>query len=216
MRTLRLPFALSFLLTSALAAQEVGAGVPGRWGIGVSVGVFSYTGAASGADSSGAARFIPYRPLMLGLSVAGGGAGLRIEVRARYGEAGLAIRGLQVSPQDSAPGLTLIAEDALHVANLGLSASTRLLRLRGGPVLRPSIGFELERWTSPGTSARTIAGAQAGLAAEVALTRSLVGVLEAELALTPRSPFQTSVLPEGFRPRSTWRRSLSGAVYWRF
>ena len=214
---LRSPAILALLLHSGLAAQQAAAPLPGRWAVGLSIGTFSFTGASRGPETGEEVSFTPYRPMMLGLSLARGGNRLRVALSARYGESALAIRGLPVSDGDDVTsGVMLVAENAYHLGSFGLNASTRMLRLRGGPVLRPSIGVMLERWTAPGTPVRTIPGAQTGLSAEVALTGAFVAAVEGEFGFTPGSPFRRQELPQEFRPRSTWRRSLAAAVYWRF
>jgi hypothetical protein len=81
-------------------------------------------------------------------------------------------------------------------------------------VVRAGTGLVLEHWASPGSAARTVAGVQGGLAIEVALTGALAARADAELGFTPASPFRASDLPEGFTPRSTWRRSLAVAAVW--
>jgi len=215
---LGLPTIVALTLHSGLAAQHAAAPAGGRWAIGVSVGTFGFSGATGGAGPTGEElSFTPYRPTMLGLVVSHGGDRFRLALSARYGEPALAIRGFPVTDEDEVtPGVMLVAENAYHLGSFMLAGSNRLLRLRGGPVLRPSLGVGAERWSSPGSPVRTIAGAQAGMAAEVGLTGALVATIEGELGFTPSSPFRRQDLPEGFTPRSTWRRSLAAAVYWRF
>jgi hypothetical protein len=74
----------------------------------------------------------------------------------------------------------------------------------------------MERWSAPGSPTRTIVGAQAGLGLEVMVSRAFAVDLGGELGFTPASPFQQADLPEGFRQRSTWRRTLGIAFAWRF
>jgi hypothetical protein len=153
---------------------------------------------------------------MWGLVAARGQERARVSLAARFGQAGLAIRGAPPAQEGAASGVLVIAENAYHVAAFTGGVATRLLRLRGGPALRPSLALNVERWTAPGTPPRTIAGGQAGLALEVMLTRAFVAALEGELGFTPASPFQSEDLPAGYRARSTWRRTLAAAGYWRF
>ena len=215
---LRLPAIVALTLHSGLAAQHAPAAVRGRWAIGISVGTSAYSGATGGPGPTGEQlSFTPYRPTMLGLVVSHGGAGFRMALMARYGEPALAVRGFPVTDEgEVTPGVMLVAENAYHLGSLTLAASNRLLRLRGGPELRPSFGVSLERWSAPGSPVRTIAGGQAGVAAEVVLTGAFVVTIEGELGFTPSSPFRRQDLPEGFTPRGTWRRSLAAALYWRF
>jgi hypothetical protein len=215
---LRLPAIVALTLYSGLAAQQAAAPRAARWAIGVSMGTSAFTGATGGSGPTGERlSFTPYRPTMLGLVVAHGGDGLRLALSARHGEPALAIRGLPATDEgEVTPGMMLVAEDAYHLGTFTLVGSDRLLRLRGGPVLRPSLGVTVERWTAPGSPVRTIAGGQSGVAMEVGLTAALSATIEAELGFTPSSPFRRQDLPEGFTPRSTWRRSLAAAVYWRF
>jgi len=215
---LRLPAMVALTLHSSLAAQHTAAPVRGRWAIGISVGTAAFSGATRGPGPAGEElSFTPYRPTMLGLVVAHGGNGFRLALSARYGEPALAIQGFPTTDEgEVTPGVMLVAENAYHLGSFTLAGSNRFLRLRGGPVLRPSLGVSVERWSVPGSPVRTIAGGQAGMAAEVALTGALVATIEAELGFTPSSPFRRQDLPEGFTPRSTWRRSLAAAVYWRF
>jgi hypothetical protein len=187
----------------------------GQWALGLSVGVSSYSGVTEGTGPGGEADgFTPYRPTMWGIALTCGKERVRVGLTARYGQAGLGIRGVPPAEEGTPSGLLVIAENAYHVG--AHQASTRLVRLRGGPSLRPSLALNVERWTAPGTPARTTAGGQAGLALEVVLTRALVGTLEGEVGFTPASPFRAADLPEGYRVRSAWRRTLAGGVYWRF
>jgi hypothetical protein len=203
-------------ITSTAVAQ-VDVSARGRWAVGLSVGISSFSGVTEGSGLQGeAVSFTPYRPTMWGIAVARGGKGLRMGVTARYGEAGLAIRGVPPSETGPASGVVIIAEGAYHLTAFTAELSALLLRLRGGPALRPSLGIEVERWTAPGTPARSIAGGQAGLALEVILTRALVATLEGELGFTPASPFHAADLPEGYHVRSAWRRTLAAGLYWRF
>jgi hypothetical protein len=102
----------------------------------------------------------------------------------------------------------IVAENAFSLASFTGSVGTALLHLRGGPVLRGSLGVTIERWTASGTPSRTRAGPQAGLALEFGLIRALFASIDGELGFTPGSPFLEQDLPEGFRLRSTWRRTL--------
>ena len=188
----------------------------GRWALGLSLGVSSFSGVTDGTGPQGeAVSFTPYRPTMWGIAAARGKDRIRVLVAARYGQAGLRIQGVPPS-EEAASSVLVIAENAYHVAVFTGGVSSQLLRLRGGPSLRPSLALGVERWTAPGTPARTIAGGQAGLALEVILTRAFVGAFEGELGFTPASPFQATDLPEGYNVRSAWRRTLAAGVYWRF
>jgi len=50
----------------------------------------------------------------------------------------------------------------------------------------------------------------------VPLRGHLVAEFTGALGYTPRSPFRREDVPEEFRLRSTWRRSIMGGVGWRF
>jgi hypothetical protein len=115
---------------------------------------------------------------------------------------------------DSPGGVLIVSENAFRVASFSAGASLPWLRLREGPVFRAAVALTLERWSAPGSAARTVAGVQAGLALEVALGSSLSARAEAELGFTPASPFRPSDLPDGVTTRSTWRRSLAVAGVW--
>jgi hypothetical protein len=200
----------------AMQAQPDPALVRGRWAIGLSIGVSNFSSVTQGKDSDGATLGLaPYRPTMWGLGLAYGREHLRLAVTARYGQAGLRAQGL-LDDEAASPGAIIIAPNALHVAVFTAALSTRLLRLRGGPALRPSFALGLERWTGAGSPTRTILSGQAGLALEVILTRAFVATLEGELGFTPASPFRKEDLPEGFKLLSAWRRTLAAGVYWRF
>ncbi len=206
---------LACLLASLVQAQTQSV-VHGRWALGLTLGVSSFRGVTEGTGPQGeSVSFTPYRPTMWGIAAGYGITRLRVGVSARYGQAGLGIRG--VPPSDGpAGGVLVIAENAYHVAAFTAGVSTHLVRLYGGPALRPSLALGLERWTAPGTPARNIVGGQAGLAMEIALTRVFVASLEGELGFTPASPFFSADLPEGYRARSAWRRTLAAGLYWRF
>ena len=189
--------------------------LPGQLSVGLSLGTSSFSGAARGDNNPEEVRFLPWRPTNLGLLLGFGRESFRLEGSARYGEPGLALRGAPLGGPGEAPGgVLIVTEHAFRVATFSGGASLRVLRLRGGPVLRAAGALLLERWTSPGSAARTVAGVQGGLALEAALTGALTARAEAELGFTPASPFRASDLPEGFSPRSTWRRSLAVAVLW--
>lgn len=187
----------------------------GQLSVGLSVGTASFSGASRADGSSEEVRFLPYRPTSFGLLVGWGREAVRLEGSARYGEPGLALRGVPLTDAEVPPaGVLIVSENAFRLASFTGGASLRLVRLRGGPVIRAGTALLLERWSSPGSAARTVAGAQVGLAMEVALTGGLSARADAELGFTPGSPFRAGDLPEGFTPRSTWRRSLAVAVVW--
>jgi hypothetical protein len=187
----------------------------GQLSVGLSVGTASFSGAARNGGTPEEVRFLPYRPTSFGVVVGWGRERLRLEGSARYGEPGLALRGVPLpEAEESAGGVLIVSENALHLASFTAGASLPVLRLRGGPVIRGSAALALERWSSPGSPGRTVAGAQCGLTLEVALNGALAARADAELGFTPASPFRAADLPEGFTPRSTWRRSLGVAVVW--
>jgi len=188
----------------------------GQLSLGLSVGTASFSGAArAGGNPEEVVRFLPYRPTSFGLLVGWGHEALRLEGSARYGEPGLALRGVTLSDAVQSPGSVLIvSENAFRLVSFAGGASLRLLRLREGPVVRAGAALVLERWSSPGSEPRTLAGAQGSLALELALTGALSARGEAELGFTPASPFRAGDLPDGFTPRSTWRRSLAIALVW--
>ena len=187
----------------------------GQLSIGLSVGTSSFSGASRARGSSEAVRFVPYRPTSFGLLVGWGRGGVRLEGSARYGEPGLALRGLPLADAEvPSGGVLIVSEDAFRLGCFTGGVSLRLLRLREGPVIRVGAALVLERWSSSGSAARTVAGAQGGLTIEAELTGALSARADAELGFTPASPFRASDLPEGFTPRSTWRRSLAVALLW--
>ena len=187
----------------------------GQLSVGLSVGTATFSGAAQGAPHAGAVRFLPYRPTSFGVLMGWGRERLRLEGSARYGEPGLAIQGVPLAEAEESPGgVLIVSENALHLASFTAGASLPVLRLRGGPVIRGSAALALERWSSPGSPGRIVLGAQGGLTLEVALNGALAARADAELGFTPASPFRAGDLPEGFTPRSTWRRSLAVAVVW--
>lgn len=189
--------------------------VAGQLSVGLSVGTASFSGAARGAPDAGEVRFLPYRPTNFGVLVGWGREEFRLESSARYGEPGLALQGVPLAEAEEAPGRVLIvSENALRLASFTGGASLPVLRLRGGPVIRGGAALVLERWSAPGSPGRTVAGVQGGLTLEVALNGALAARADAELGFTPASPFRAADLPEGFTPRSTWRRSLGVAVVW--
>jgi len=183
---------------------------------GVSIGTSVFSGAANGTGDRGEQLlFIPYRPTMFGVTIGCGGGALRLEFTAAVGEPGLAIRGAGVPEEAGNEGLLLVIENAFRVRALSGGASTRLGRLRGGPLLRGVAAVLVERWTSPDTPARTVAGGQAGFAMEVELSGSLTARAEGTVGFTPASPFRQEDLPSGFQQRGTWRRSLGVGVSWK-
>ena len=187
----------------------------GQLSVGLSVGTASFSGAARNAGSSEEVRFLPYRPTCFGLLVGWGRERLRFEGSVRYGEPGLALQGVPLAEAEEAPGgVLIVSENALRLAGFTAGASLPVLRLQGGPVIRGSTALVLERWSSPGSPGRTVAGAQGGLSLEVALNGALVARVDTELGFTPASPFRAGDLPDGFTPRNTWRRSLGVAVVW--
>lgn len=189
--------------------------LPGQLSIGLSVGTASFSGASRAHGGSEEVGFVPYRPTSFGVLVGWGRERLRLEGSARYGEPGLALRGVPAGDgEESAGGVLIVSENALRLASLTGGASLPVLRLRGGSVVRAGTALVMERWSFPGSAGRTVAGAQGSLALEVALTSALSARADAELGFTPASTFRAADLPQGFTPRSTWRRSLAVAVLW--
>jgi hypothetical protein len=187
----------------------------GQLSLGLSVGTASFSGAARGGTDSEEVQFLPYRPTSFGVLVGWGRQSFRLEGSARYGEPGLALRGVPLDDAGDSPGgVLIVSENAFRLATFTGGASLCLLRLRGEPMLRAAAALVLERWSSPGSTARTVAGVQGGLALEVALSSAFSARAEAELGFTPASPFGPGDLPDGFTPRSTWRRSLAAALVW--
>lgn len=189
-----------------------------NWSVGISLGTASFSGASRQADGAEERlSFAPYRPTLWGLAFSYGGDRLRVGLAVRYGEPGIRIRGVPSPlPDEEGTPIVIVVENAYHLSTYTGSITSRLFRLARGPAVRGSLGVALERWAAPGAPVRTIAGGQLGVAAEVALSRAFVAALEGELGWTQASPFRREELPDGFQPRSTWRRSLAGALYWRF
>lgn len=197
-------------------AQTAPRSRPGRFFIGISIGTSTFSSAAKGTGDNGEElRFTPYRPTMLGLRAGYGGEALRLEASAATGEPGLAIGGADLTALLGGNDVLIVAENAYRIRALSAGASVFLFRLRGGPRLRGVAAATMERWTSPDTPARTVAGGEAGLAMEVSLTGSLFARAEAMLGVTPASPFREEDLPGGFRQRAPWRKSLGVGVHWR-
>jgi hypothetical protein len=192
-------------------AQANPSGRGGAWRVALTVGTSTFNGAAAGTDSEGSDLvFRPFRPTMVGLALSYGRDRLRLGLSAKYGQPGLGFRG---QPEEAgAESLLIVVEDAFSLATFTASAGIRLATLRGGPTLRSSVGLTLERWSAEGTSTRVRVGPQAGLGLEFALTGALIATIDGELGFTPGSPFLTEDLPEGFRLRSTWRRTLQAGV----
>lgn len=204
-------------LLPAASAQTPAPALRSPWSFAASIGTSTFNGATSGnGDAGETLEFAPYRPTMVGISITYGRERLRIALAARHGDAGIGFRGVPLTDEgETLHGLLIIAEGAYGITSVASSASARLARLRGGPTIRSSLGVTMERWTAPGTPARTILGTHAGLALEIGLSRAFSATLEGELGFTPKSPFQPEDLPDGFRERSTWRRTLMAGVSWR-
>jgi len=206
------------LAASAAEAQPDSRSAAGGWGLGLSHGVSALSAGLEGEDGSGnRLTLAPYRPSVWRLAVSRGGDGLRVTLLVGYGTAGLAASGTALD-EDGKPadGPLLVERGVYGLWTATAAISRRLIRLRGGPELRPSLGLGIESWSAVGEPARVIAGGQAGLAMEVVLTRRFRASLEGEVGLTPASPFKPEEQPEGFRKRSTWRRTLAGTIAWRF
>jgi len=202
--------------TAPAVAQTAGGHRPGGLSFGISIGTSTFSSAARGTGDNGEELlFIPYRPTMLGLRVGYGGDALRLEASAATGEPGLAVRGAELPGEIDGAGLLLVSENTYRIRALSAGASVRLLRLRGGPALRGVADATMERWTSPESPPRTVAGGEAGLAVEVALTGSLSARVDGMLGYTPASPFREEDLPAGFLQRAPWRRSLGVGLQWR-
>ena len=211
MRVLLGSVLLGLAITASAAGQDTPPHRGGALRVGLTIGTSTFNGAAAGSDQSGASLvFRPYRPTMIGLGLTYGRERVQVGLSAKYGQPGLGFRG--VSDDGGAAGLLIVAENAFHLASFTATAGTRIARLRGGPALRPSLGVTLERWSAPNTPTRTVVGPQAALALEFAVTGSLLASIEGEIGYSPGSPFQVEDLPEGFRVRSTWRRTLQAGV----
>ncbi|HEV8357672.1 MAG TPA: hypothetical protein VGQ17_13045 [Gemmatimonadales bacterium] len=202
----------------ALAAQQGPAAADHKWAVGLVVGTSSFSGAAVGTGPNGEdIRFVPHRPGITGLRFSRGGGGLRLAVSAQFGRPGLGLHGVPGAPGEADQGGVLIVEESVYrLWSFGAGASTRLLRFQGAASLRPSLGLELQRWSASGSPSRLILGGEAGMGLEVPLTGSFVAEFTGVLGFTPRSPFRQEDVPEATRLRSTWRRSIMGAVHWRF
>lgn len=210
MRALPRTLLLGWIIIAAPAAGQTAPERGGAWRVGISVGTSTFNGAAAGTDESGADLvFRPHRPTMVGLGVSHGRDRVRWGFSAKYGQPGLGFKGVG---DEGSSSVLIVAENAFHLASFTAQVGTRLLRLRGGPVLRSSLGVTVERWMASGTPSRTRVGPQGGLALEFALTSALFASIEGELGFTPGSPFLEGDLPEGFRLRSTWRRTLGAGV----
>jgi hypothetical protein len=204
---------LGYLLIAAPVATQSGHPGGGAWRVALTVGTSTFNGAAAGANESGDGQvFRPYRPTMVGVGLSYGRDRGRLALVAKYGQPGLGFRGVANQGTEEATGLLIVAENAFHLATVTASAGTRVVKLRGGPMVRSSIGVTLERWSAPGTPTRTLVGPEAGLGLEFALSGSLLATMEGELGFTAGSPFQAGDLPEGFRLRSTWRRTLQAGI----
>lgn len=187
------------------------------WTLAVAVGTSTFNGATSGIGDAGEeVTFAPYRPTMLGIAVGYGRDRIRLGLTARNGDAGIGFRGVPLTEdEEPLPGFLIIAEGAYSLTSLSASLSSRIARLSGGPALRAALGLTLERWNAKGEPARVLLGPQAGLGLEIALGRALSATIDGELGFTPKSPFKQQDLPEGFRERSTWRRTLMAGLSWR-
>ncbi len=208
---------LQAALLSTGAAQPPDPAARTAWSVSASIGTSTFNGAAAGTAEAGEKlEFTPYRPTMLGIAVSYGRERLRLGFSARHGDAGIGLQGVPLSEEGPSPqGVLIIVEGAYTITSVAASVSTCLAKPRGGPMLRSSVGLSMERWTAPGTPARTILGPQAGLSLEIALSGAFAATLEGELGFTPKSPFNVDDLPEGFRERSTWRRTLIAGLSWR-
>ncbi|HEU5217751.1 MAG TPA: hypothetical protein VFU23_03785 [Gemmatimonadales bacterium] len=206
---------LTGMLVAAPAAAQTGPSTRGGpWKIGLTIGTSTFNGASTGTDDAGSSLvFRPYRPTMLGVALTYGRERARIGLSAKYGQPGLGIRGVSDDGSGGgSAGLLIVAENAFHLASGTVTAGTCLAKLRGGPALRASLGITLEHWSAPGTPSRNLLGPQAGVAIEFAISGSWFASVDGELGFTPGSPFQRGDLPEGFRLRSTWRRTLQAGV----
>ena len=201
---------LAGLGATSLAAQERAPVARGPWSIGISRGVSTLSAGSVGETEDGVElRWAPYRPQLWGITAGYGREQWRVQLSARFGRAGLGAR-------SEAVGALIVTEDAYQVLTAAVAVSTRLVRLRDGPVLRPSLGIEIESWTAVDEPSRTIAGVQGGLAIETRLVGPILAALEGELGYTPNSPFAPGQMPEHYRLCGTWRRTLAGSVSWRF
>jgi hypothetical protein len=216
-RLLRWVGVLGGILSVEGQAQTNPGQTHGRWALGISRSVSSLSAGSVGPSEDGVEiGWAPYRPSLWGLTAAYG-TRTRVSITARYGKAGLGARGETLSDENGAVARALIVNEGVYdILSVGATVSRHLLRLRGGPALRSSLGAEIESWSALGESPRTIAGVQGGLALEVAIVGPFEAALEGELGFTPASPFKREEMPDNYRLRSTWRRTLGGAIYWRF
>ena len=218
MRTILLGLALYVGTIHTSVAQRRPAAKEHRWAVGLLLGTTSFSGATDATGPDGEKlTFTPYRPAITGLRVSHGGNGLRLDASVQFGRPGLAFRGAQGSGAGAPDaGLLVVGESVYHLWTFGARATTELLRLEGAASLRPSLGLALERWSAPASPPRLIVGGEAGLGLEVPLKGPLVAEFTGALGYTPRSPFRREDVPEEFRLRSTWRKSIMGGVSWRF
>ena len=200
-----------FLLGTATARGQAAAAPGAGFRIGLSIGTSTFTGAAGSVEPDQDLVFVPYRPTLYGIQ-AGFGRRVRIELGAQYGQPGLAIRG---DPDlEPAEGFLVVAQSVYTLVSLHGGASIRLLRLRGGPVIRGASAIGVERWTSSEYRARTLIAMQGSLLVEIGLTGGLDARIDAGLGVSG-SPFHAAELPEGFTPKAAVRRNLSVSVAWK-
>jgi hypothetical protein len=202
--------ALAFIPVTAAGAQSGQSSLRA----GLSVATIAFRGATEPVeDRSDNLTALPFRPTMWGITLAYGAAGMRVRLTAAYGQPGLMLRGNPAAtPDEAGEALLIIADNVFKLSAGSATISIPVKQFSAGPSLRPSLGLLLERWSSPGAQAQTIVGGQAGLLLEVPLTRSLSGSVTGDVGYTPSSPFKEEGVPQGFKTRSTWRRTLSGGV----
>src|SRR5262249_12877823 len=116
---------LSWLCCSTAAvSQSTVPQLRGRWAIGLSLGMSSFSPATEGQDADGRTiQFSAYRPTMWGVAVAFGKERLRLQAAVRVGQAGLGARGTTISDgEEPTQGSLVVVDGAYDLTSLTLGA----------------------------------------------------------------------------------------------
>jgi hypothetical protein len=177
----------------------------GQWSIGLELGADRFWGGS--VDNTPEHRsFHPYRPTTFGGAIQHRGSKVGLGLRLGYTEAALALEGSDA---------VVAAKGVFTIYSFSPEISYRIATIGAGNEVFLQAGPLLEVWDITDQGTRTRAGAQAGVALAVPLSRRISAAVSGSVALIS-SPFEQDELLAGYELRALWRRRFAGGLEYRF
>ena len=179
--------------------------VEAQWSAAVQLGSDRFWGGST--DNTEERRsFLPYRPTTFGVAVHRRGRRIGVGLRLGYSQASLGLEG---------NAAVVAAKGAFTIYSVAPEISFRLATLGAGNSVLLLAGPLLELWDIIDEGTRARLGGHGGVALLVPLGGRFSAMMSGRLAIVP-SPFDEGELPDEFELQTLWRRSLAGAVEYRF